>query len=167
MAKEGKFKQIKALEEIALQKRIQTGKEEQKKQRHIHLERLSYYFCFAVSICSTSLLPVRLFVCITTFLSLFLPLLCLSLSLPVIHPSPLSPSFCPSHLTPFVSLFFLLSLPLSYSLSLSLFFPLSLPLSYSLSLSLFLSLHFPLFFPHQIVAEISEREGGAGGTTKP
>ena len=37
--KEGKFKQIKLQELIALQKRIQTGREEQKKQRHQDLER--------------------------------------------------------------------------------------------------------------------------------
>ena len=39
LLKEGKFKQIKIQELIALQKRIQTGREEQKKQRHQDLER--------------------------------------------------------------------------------------------------------------------------------
>lgn len=37
--KEAKFKQIKQQELVALQKRIQTGREEQKKQRHQDLER--------------------------------------------------------------------------------------------------------------------------------
>eukprot|EP00596_Hydrurales_sp_CCMP1899_P004576 CAMPEP_0119042068 /NCGR_PEP_ID=MMETSP1177-20130426/14328_1 /TAXON_ID=2985 /ORGANISM="Ochromonas sp, Strain CCMP1899" /LENGTH=250 /DNA_ID=CAMNT_0007008585 /DNA_START=219 /DNA_END=967 /DNA_ORIENTATION=- len=40
LLKEGKFKHIKLQELIALQKRIQTGREEQKKQRHQDLERL-------------------------------------------------------------------------------------------------------------------------------
>lgn len=38
--KEAKFKQSKQAELLALQKRIQTGREEQKKQRHMDLERL-------------------------------------------------------------------------------------------------------------------------------
>lgn len=37
--KEAKFKQTKQAELLALQKRIQTGREEQKKQRHMDLER--------------------------------------------------------------------------------------------------------------------------------
>jgi hypothetical protein len=40
LQKEAKFKQVKQQELIALQKRIQTGREEQKKQRHQDLERL-------------------------------------------------------------------------------------------------------------------------------
>mmetsp|Transcript_8839 Transcript_8839/g.13230 ORF Transcript_8839/g.13230 Transcript_8839/m.13230 type:complete len:268 (-) Transcript_8839:204-1007(-) len=40
LAKEGKFKHVKQQELVALQKRIQTGREEQKKQRHQDLERL-------------------------------------------------------------------------------------------------------------------------------
>jgi len=40
LAKEAKFKTVKQQELIALQKRIQTGREEQKKQRHQDLERL-------------------------------------------------------------------------------------------------------------------------------
>ena len=39
VVKEGKFKQSQAVEVVALHKRIQTGKEEQKKQRLLHLER--------------------------------------------------------------------------------------------------------------------------------
>lgn len=39
LQKEAKFKQVKQQELIALQKRIQTGREEQKKQRHQDLER--------------------------------------------------------------------------------------------------------------------------------
>ena len=38
--KEQKFKVAKQQELVALQKRIQTGREEQKKQRHLDLERL-------------------------------------------------------------------------------------------------------------------------------
>jgi hypothetical protein len=37
--KEAKYKQGKQAELLALQKRIQTGREEQKKQRHMDLER--------------------------------------------------------------------------------------------------------------------------------
>jgi hypothetical protein len=37
--RETKFKQVKQQELVALQKRIQTGREEQKKQRHQDLER--------------------------------------------------------------------------------------------------------------------------------
>lgn len=44
--KEGKFKHVKQQELIALQKRIQTGREEQKKQRHQDLER--YVFVVVV-----------------------------------------------------------------------------------------------------------------------
>ena len=40
LQKEAKFKHIKQQELVALQKRIQTGREEQKKQRHQDLERL-------------------------------------------------------------------------------------------------------------------------------
>jgi hypothetical protein len=40
LQKETKFKQIKQQELIALQKRVQSGREEQKKQRHHDLERL-------------------------------------------------------------------------------------------------------------------------------
>ena len=40
LQKEAKFKNVKQQELIALQKRIQTGREEQKKQRHQDLERL-------------------------------------------------------------------------------------------------------------------------------
>lgn len=40
LAKEAKFKVAKQTELQALQKRIQTGREEQKKQRHLDLERL-------------------------------------------------------------------------------------------------------------------------------
>lgn len=40
LQKEAKFKFNKQQELIALQKRIQTGREEQKKQRHLDLERL-------------------------------------------------------------------------------------------------------------------------------
>lgn len=40
LGKEGKFKFSKQQELVALQKRIQTGREEQKKQRHLDLERL-------------------------------------------------------------------------------------------------------------------------------
>ena len=40
LQKEAKFKTVKQQELIALQKRIQTGREEQKKQRHQDLERL-------------------------------------------------------------------------------------------------------------------------------
>lgn len=40
LGKEGKFKHVKQQELVALQKRIQTGREEQKKQRHQDLERL-------------------------------------------------------------------------------------------------------------------------------
>lgn len=40
LQKEAKFKHVKQQELIALQKRIQTGREEQKKQRHQDLERL-------------------------------------------------------------------------------------------------------------------------------
>lgn len=39
LQKEAKFKHAKQQELIALQKRIQTGREEQKKQRHHDLER--------------------------------------------------------------------------------------------------------------------------------
>jgi hypothetical protein len=39
LQKEGKFKYNKQQELLALQKRIQTGREEQKKQRHLDLER--------------------------------------------------------------------------------------------------------------------------------
>lgn len=37
--KEAKYKQSKQAELLALQKRVQTGREEQKKQRHMDLER--------------------------------------------------------------------------------------------------------------------------------
>ena len=40
LQKEAQFKHTKQQELIALQKRIQTGREEQKKQRHQDLERL-------------------------------------------------------------------------------------------------------------------------------
>jgi RNA polymerase-binding transcription factor DksA len=40
LMKEGKFKHSKQQELVALQKRVQTGREEQKKQRHQDLERL-------------------------------------------------------------------------------------------------------------------------------
>lgn len=40
LQREAKFKHIKQQELVALQKRIQTGREEQKKQRHHDLERL-------------------------------------------------------------------------------------------------------------------------------
>jgi predicted NodU family carbamoyl transferase len=40
LQKEAKFKFNKQQELVALQKRIQTGREEQKKQRHLDLERL-------------------------------------------------------------------------------------------------------------------------------
>lgn len=40
LQKEAKFKHAKQQELVALQKRIQTGREEQKKQRHQDLERL-------------------------------------------------------------------------------------------------------------------------------
>mmetsp|Transcript_2115 Transcript_2115/g.2876 ORF Transcript_2115/g.2876 Transcript_2115/m.2876 type:complete len:216 (-) Transcript_2115:127-774(-) len=40
LQKEGKFKFVKQQELVALQKRIQSGREEQKKQRHQDLERL-------------------------------------------------------------------------------------------------------------------------------
>jgi hypothetical protein len=40
LQKEAKFKHVKQQELVALQKRIQTGREEQKKQRHQDLERL-------------------------------------------------------------------------------------------------------------------------------
>jgi hypothetical protein len=40
LQKEAKFKHVKQQELIALQKRVQTGREEQKKQRHQDLERL-------------------------------------------------------------------------------------------------------------------------------
>mmetsp|Transcript_20691 Transcript_20691/g.25606 ORF Transcript_20691/g.25606 Transcript_20691/m.25606 type:complete len:260 (+) Transcript_20691:221-1000(+) len=40
LQQEAKFKQAKQQELTALQKRIQTGREEQKKQRHVDLERL-------------------------------------------------------------------------------------------------------------------------------
>ena len=40
LAKESKFKQVKLQELSALQKRIHTGREEQKQQRHMDLERL-------------------------------------------------------------------------------------------------------------------------------
>ena len=43
LLKESKFKHMKQQELIALQKRIQSGREEQKKQRHQDLER-SYFF---------------------------------------------------------------------------------------------------------------------------
>ena len=43
LAKEGKFKHIKQQELVALQKRIQTGREEQKKQRHQDLERFQFF----------------------------------------------------------------------------------------------------------------------------
>ena len=46
LMKEGKFKHVKQQELIALQKRIQTGREEQKKQRHQDLER--YVFVVVV-----------------------------------------------------------------------------------------------------------------------
>ncbi len=39
LQREAKFKHCKQQELIALQKRIQTGREEQKKQRHLDLER--------------------------------------------------------------------------------------------------------------------------------
>jgi hypothetical protein len=39
LQREAKFKHIKQQELVALQKRIQTGREEQKKQRHQDLER--------------------------------------------------------------------------------------------------------------------------------
>lgn len=39
LQKEAKFKHVKQQELIALQKRVQTGREEQKKQRHQDLER--------------------------------------------------------------------------------------------------------------------------------
>lgn len=39
LQKEGKFKVSKQQELLALQKKIQTGREEQKKQRHLDLER--------------------------------------------------------------------------------------------------------------------------------
>ena len=39
LQKESKFKFVKQQELLALQKRIQTGREEQKKQRHQDLER--------------------------------------------------------------------------------------------------------------------------------
>jgi hypothetical protein len=39
LQKESKFKFNKQQELLALQKRIQTGREEQKKQRHLDLER--------------------------------------------------------------------------------------------------------------------------------
>ena len=39
LLREAKFKSVKQQELIALQKRIQTGREEQKKQRHQDLER--------------------------------------------------------------------------------------------------------------------------------
>lgn len=41
--KEEQFKQAKQQELIALQKRIQTGREEQKKQRHQDLERFELH----------------------------------------------------------------------------------------------------------------------------
>jgi hypothetical protein len=74
---------------------------------------------------------------------------------------------------PFFSFYFFF-----FFLTLRFFFP-SIPPSLYLPhyLSLFLSLLFPSLplispsfspsQPHQIVAEISEREGGAGSTTKP
>ena len=40
LGREAKFKVAKQSELLALQKRIQTGREEQKKQRHLDLERL-------------------------------------------------------------------------------------------------------------------------------
>lgn len=40
LSKEAKFKQVKLQELSALQKRIHTGREEQKQQRHLDLERL-------------------------------------------------------------------------------------------------------------------------------
>jgi sialic acid synthase SpsE len=40
LSKESKFKQVKLQELAALQKRIHTGREEQKQQRHMDLERL-------------------------------------------------------------------------------------------------------------------------------
>jgi hypothetical protein len=40
LQKEAKFKYNKQQELLALQKRVQTGREEQKKQRHLDLERL-------------------------------------------------------------------------------------------------------------------------------
>lgn len=46
LQKEAKFKFNKQQELVALQKRIQTGREEQKKQRHLDLERCDYIPCF-------------------------------------------------------------------------------------------------------------------------
>jgi hypothetical protein len=59
LAKESKFKYNKQQELLALQKRIQTGREEQKKQRHLDLERCGFciscactpmfmFWCFVV-----------------------------------------------------------------------------------------------------------------------
>lgn len=39
LSKESQFKQMKQQELLALHKRIQSGREEQKKQRHLDLER--------------------------------------------------------------------------------------------------------------------------------
>ena len=56
--KEGKFKHVKQQELIALQKRIQTGREEQKKQRHQDLERyVPIAVVFLLSLPTRSLIP--------------------------------------------------------------------------------------------------------------
>lgn len=61
--KEGKFKHVKQQELIALQKRIQTGREEQKKQRHQDLERyVCIRHCFPLSshMCLLSLMTFQM-----------------------------------------------------------------------------------------------------------
>lgn len=50
LQKEAKFKFNKQQELIALQKRIQTGREEQKKQRHLDLERCVQYIVNCVDV---------------------------------------------------------------------------------------------------------------------
>lgn len=61
LQKEAKFKHVKQQELIALQKRIQTGREEQKKQRHQDLERyLERFICYFLLLLLSSLVTFGL-----------------------------------------------------------------------------------------------------------
>lgn len=54
LQKEAKFKYNKQQELLALQKRIQTGREEQKKQRHLDLERSGLLYANLTSLILSS-----------------------------------------------------------------------------------------------------------------
>ena len=102
LSKESKFKTVKLQELSALQKRIHSGREEQKQQRHLDLERfvgLSFFLSFFLSFSVCFLFPplcfsyflFSIFYFILVFLSIFL--YCYFLST-LIRPSCLHLSSC-------------------------------------------------------------------------